>query len=398
MLRNKGFQMIVGAIVITGVIIAWLMLGGEAPSNNPVQKESSGANAKVRNSTLAREVDGKKVWEFTVEEVEQIKSSGEAVLKGVKGKIYREDGSVLEVVAGGGKVKNEAKDFELNDKVVAVLSSGMRKIREAAIIMNKLKMTIVMMIGIFFMVGMLGTACAQGSNFSVKADTIEYDMQSGDGMAKGNVVLKQDGGTATAANAEFNSKTKSGRLTGGVVADRDDSHVVCYTFVMHNEDYSSAIGDARLTKGDKTLASERVDYYKNREYAETVGSWARLSMADGSILDAVKITYDGKVGVANATGGVAISSPPRDLTASADTAVYETNNSGYIELIGNAKATQDGNTVEGNRLRLNNTSNKAEASGNVKIVYVPKPVEKKENVTADENAALQMAKAPVEVA
>jgi hypothetical protein len=86
------------------------------------------------------------------------------------------------------------------------------------------------------------------------------------------------------------------------------------------------------------------------------------------------------------------------LTASADTAVYETNNSGYIELIGNAKATQDGNTVEGNRLRLNNTSNKAEASGNVKIVYVPKPVEKKENVTADENAALQMAKAPVEVA
>ena len=34
----------------------------------------------------------------------------------------------------------------------------------------------------------------------------------------------------------------------------------------------------------------------------------------------------------------------------------------------------------------------------VKIVYVPKPVEKKENVTADENAALQMAKAPVEVA
>ena len=84
MLRNKGFQMIVGAIVITGVIIAWLMLGGEAPSNNPVQKESSGANAKVRNSTLAREVDAKKVWEFTVEEVEQIKSSGEAVLKVLK--------------------------------------------------------------------------------------------------------------------------------------------------------------------------------------------------------------------------------------------------------------------------------------------------------------------------
>ena len=31
--------------------------------------------------------------------------------------------------------------------------------------MNKLKMTIVMMIGIFFMVGMLGTACAQRLEF-----------------------------------------------------------------------------------------------------------------------------------------------------------------------------------------------------------------------------------------
>lgn len=63
-------------------------------------------------------------------------------------------------------------------------------------------------------------------------------------LLKATLSLKQGGGTATAANAEFNSKTKSGRLTGGVVADRDDSHVVCNTFVMHNEDYSSAIGGA----------------------------------------------------------------------------------------------------------------------------------------------------------
>lgn len=52
----------------------------------------------------------------------------------------------------------------------------------------------------------MGLLAAQGSNFSVKADTIEYDMQSGDGMAKGNVVLKQDGGTATAANADLTAK------------------------------------------------------------------------------------------------------------------------------------------------------------------------------------------------
>ena len=216
--------------------------------------------------------------------------------------------------------------------------------------MNKLKMTIVMMIGIFFMVGMLGTACAQGSNFSVKADTIEYDMQSGDGMAKGNVVLKQDGGTATAANAEFNSKTKSGRLTGGVVADRDDSHVVCYTFVMHNEDFVSAVGEASVTKEDKTLTAEQIDYHSDAEYAETIGSWGQLTSTDGSVLTAAQITYNGKTGLAEATGNVDIVSPPRNLTAKADKAIYDTNNDGKVELIGNATATQDGNTVSGNRL------------------------------------------------
>lgn len=261
--------------------------------------------------------------------------------------------------------------------------------------MNKLKMTSAIAVTLFLIMGLMGSVFASGSDFSVKADIIEYDMQSGNGTATGNVVLKQDGGTAVAANAEFNSKNKSGRLTGGVVADRDDAHIVCDTFVMHNEDYSSAIGDAKLTKGDKTLSSARVDYYKNREYAETVGTWARLAIDDGSVLDAVKITYDGKQGTANATGGVEIVSPPRNLTASADSAVYETNNSGYIELVGNARATQDGNTVEGNKLRLNNTSNKAEATGNVKIVYVPQPAAEKEAAANGETGAVQAAQVEV---
>ena len=64
---------------------------------------------------------------------------------------------------------------------------------------------------------------AQGSGFNVKADEIEYDMTSGNGTAKGNVVILHDGGKATAAAAEFNSKTMSGKLTGGVVADKDDA-------------------------------------------------------------------------------------------------------------------------------------------------------------------------------
>lgn len=217
---------------------------------------------------------------------------------------------------------------------------------------------------------------AQGSGFNVKADEIEYDMTSGNGTAKGNVVILHDGGKATAAAAEFNSKTMSGKLTGGVVADKDDAHITCATFVMHNEDFVSAVGEASVTKEDKTLTAEQIDYHSDVEYAETIGSWGQLTSTDGSVLTAAQITYNGKTGLAEATGNVDIVSPPRNLTAKADKAIYDTNNDGKVELIGNATATQDGNTVSGNRLIMNNAGNaaagqRAEAFGNVKIVYVP---------------------------
>lgn len=217
---------------------------------------------------------------------------------------------------------------------------------------------------------------AQGSGFNVKADEIEYDMTSGNGTAKGNVVILHDGGKATAAAAEFNSKTMSGKLTGGVVADKDDAHITCATFVMHNEDFVSAVGEASVTKEDKTLTAEQIDYHSDAEYAETIGSWGKLTSTDGSVLTAAQITYNGKTGLAEATGNVDIVSPPRNLTAKADKAIYDTNNDGKVELIGNATATQDGNTVSGNRLIMNNAGNaaagqRAEAFGNIKIVYVP---------------------------
>lgn len=217
---------------------------------------------------------------------------------------------------------------------------------------------------------------AQGSGFNVKADEIEYDMTSGNGTAKGNVVILHDGGKATAAAAEFNSKTMSGKLTGGVVADKDDAHITCATFVMHNEDFVSAVGEASVTKEDKTLMADQIDYHSDVEYAETIGSWGQLTSTDGSVLTAAQITYNGKTGLAEATGNVDIVSPPRNLTAKADKAIYDTNNDGKVELIGNATATQDGNTVSGNRLIMNNAGNaaagqRAEALGNIKIVYVP---------------------------
>ena len=235
--------------------------------------------------------------------------------------------------------------------------------------------------------GIATAAMAAPGQFSVQADELEYDLQTGEGTAKGNVVLLQDGGKATADFAVFNSKNKNGTLKGNVVADRDGSHIVCNEFIVHNENDMSAVGDAVLTRGGRTLMAARVDYYKLSDYAETVGSWASLTDTDGSVLKAGKIDYDIKKGIANATGGVTIESTARKLSASADRVVYETSKNGYVELIGNATATQDGNTVSGNKLRLTN-SNVAIADGDVRIEYITKQpaVVNKEQATEEKLA------------
>lgn len=225
------------------------------------------------------------------------------------------------------------------------------------------------------------------NNFSVSADELEYNLKTGEGVAKGNVVLMQEGGKATCNEATFNSKTKSGTLTGNVVANRGDESIVCSQFVMHNENDVSAIGGAVVSKGGRSLSANRIDYYKGRQFAETTGGWAKLRDSDGSVLSASKIDYDMKSGIANAYGGVNINSDARKLTASADSAVYHTDKvNGYVELVGNAKATQDGNTVSGKKLRLNN-SNVAVVDGDVKIHYIPKsePAKKETEIAKEDN-------------
>ena len=188
------------------------------------------------------------------------------------------------------------------------------------------------------------------AKYSVDAEEIEYDMESGDGTTTGKTVIKHDGGTA--------------------------------------------VGNAVVKKADKTLTAPRVDYHDDTKFAETMGGTARLEATDGSWVTAGKITYDMKEGLANATGGVKLESPPRKLTGSGDTAIYNTKETGYIDLIGNATAVQDGNTVKGDKLRITNTSpnhNRTHAEGNVQLVFAPKDENAQVNNPAFGEGAVLMA-------
>lgn len=222
---------------------------------------------------------------------------------------------------------------------------------------------------------------------TIAGNTIEYDFRSGQTVAEGNVVMTNNDGTAKAAKAEYNTKTESGKLTGGVVAVQGEAKITCNTLLIHaGGDQLTAVGNAVLRKQDKVLKAEQVEYFQKRQYMETVGGWAQLTIDDGqSTLDAGYINYNMQTGIAHAEGDVRINSTARNLTASGDQAVYNTNeDDGTIEIIGNATATQDGNTISGKSLKLRGAGGSiAEADGNVRIVYVPKKkAAKPENIEA----------------
>ena len=123
--NKKVILSIAAGIVVAGSIIAWLMLGGDKPVNVNLGKGvSAQLNASLKNSVLQREKDGKKLWEFTVAEVINDKAQNMAYLKGIKGKVYRKDGSYLDIVAEKGQAALNKNDFAVEGNVKAVLNTG----------------------------------------------------------------------------------------------------------------------------------------------------------------------------------------------------------------------------------------------------------------------------------
>ena len=123
--NKKVILSIAAGIVVAGSLIAWLMLGGDKPVNVNLGKGvSAQLNASLKNSVLQREKDGKKLWEFTVAEVINDKAQNMPYLKGIKGKVYRKDGSYLDIVAEKGQAALNKNDFAVEGNVKAVLNTG----------------------------------------------------------------------------------------------------------------------------------------------------------------------------------------------------------------------------------------------------------------------------------
>lgn len=122
-MKNKGFYlMLAGCVAALGLVVCWLIFGSKLPVTVPVSKDIT-VSMNMKNTVLSREQDGKKLWEFLVQEANQDSKSKHIIMKGVSGKVYRKDGSFIDIKADGGRFIPKSNDFSLEGNVRAELKN-----------------------------------------------------------------------------------------------------------------------------------------------------------------------------------------------------------------------------------------------------------------------------------
>ncbi len=112
--------MLAGCVAALGLVVCWLIFGSKMPVKVPVGKDIT-IGANMKNTVISREQDGKKIWEFLVEEANQETKNNQLYLKGIKGKVYRKDGKVIDIVGDKGQLAVSSNDFILMGNVKAEL-------------------------------------------------------------------------------------------------------------------------------------------------------------------------------------------------------------------------------------------------------------------------------------
>ena len=181
-MNNKNVILtILGGIAIAVAIIGWLVFGGSAPKNVELgDGVKAKFNASLKDSVIQREKDGKKMWEFTVGEIINDKITKKAILKGIKGKVYRSDGNYIAINAEGGSMKMGTNDFALEGNVKAINSNGGKLL----------------------------------------ADKVEWIQKGEKIIATGNVKLYKDEWFASADRAETTSSSNNPKLKGNAIVEK----------------------------------------------------------------------------------------------------------------------------------------------------------------------------------
>ena len=193
-------------------------------------------------------------------------------------------------------------------------------------------------------------AAKSGAPSELNADSVQYNMQTGQMTAEGNVVIRYDNGVATGAFATYNTKTSTGKMTGGVVADKDDMHLDCDTVEILSKTKMVAVGNVHGWKQDKRVDAPMVEYDTGEEYV-CLPRGGKLSAKEGTFTADYMEGWT-KTEHAKGVGNAHVISPPKDFEGGGDEAEYFGKESGKLVLTGNAWAVQGNNSLKSGRLTV----------------------------------------------
>ena len=116
----KSTKILIAIGVFLLVCLAWFLY-------KPAPKEEvkrAIALPTVANALLKEDKNGRRVWELSIEKMTLDVANQKNKLEGVRGKLFREDGSVVELTSKGGEYDLRSKNIALNGDVVVTTSVG----------------------------------------------------------------------------------------------------------------------------------------------------------------------------------------------------------------------------------------------------------------------------------
>ena len=216
--------------------------------------------------------------------------------------------------------------------------------------MNKMKV-----IGAGLALSLLASSWALAADnkvpVSLDADTVEYDMRTGEITATDNVLMKRGDARVAGARATYNINTMAGSVIGNVIAVKGDIRITCDQLISEGQEHMLAMGSVHGTQQDREFTGERVDYYPTQNDYVRLDNGGTASSKDGFFrADFLEgwLKDEHYVGV----GNVYVNSPTKDLEAGGDRVDYYGKDTGKAVMTGHAWAVQDNNTLRGNKLTL----------------------------------------------
>lgn len=215
-------------------------------------------------------------------------------------------------------------------------------------------------------IGVVGWAT--NSQFSITADTMEYDGNTKIANVTGNVIIVNGNDTVTGNSGWYNFNTKVAQLDGGVNITGPDLQGSASSLEFAENEQINAHGSVYLQKGTEILQGSSVQYNLNTGHG--VVSYGSVA-TKGTSLSANKIEASLREIHIVGQGNVHLKSEQDDLTASGDHIDYrQTPNQkdGIAIITGNAHAVQKGNSLSGPEIIVNVQDNSIQTKQRSKLV------------------------------